>query len=361
MYSKGDVKRNAPITDRGSEWQFAGYQYCNGPRMSEFLSEMNQILQKYDAMTVGECPNTPDMARVLQYVSAKEKQLNMVFQFDVVDIGQGPYKFQTTPFNWKLPEFKAAVQRTQDLIRGNDGWTTVFLENHDQSRPISRFASDAPEHRVASGKMLSLMMAGLSGTMFVYQGQELGMANFPIEWDVSEYKDVDSSNYYKMVAERSDHSPTALAEAKASLQYLPRDHARVPISWSAGPNAGFSSAKPWMRILEDTAVCNARDQQSDKTSVLAFWKRMLRLRKRYKDLFVHGDFDVLDMENTELFTFTKKWKDRKALVVCNFTSEEKEWKEPKAGSGKTEALVSSVEGAEEKRLAAYEGRIYLLA
>jgi oligo-1,6-glucosidase len=154
------------------------------------------------------------MSRVLQYVSAKEKQLNMVFQFvsqaplhmvniiahtrqDVVDVGQGPYKFQTTPRNWTLPQFKKAIARTQDLIRGNDGWTTVFLENHDQARSITRFTSDAPEHRVAGGKMLSLMMCALSGTLFIYQGQELGMVNFPKSWSMDEYKDVESTNYVR--------------------------------------------------------------------------------------------------------------------------------------------------------------------
>jgi oligo-1,6-glucosidase len=189
---------DAPITDPESEWQFAGLQYCNGPRMHEFLSEMNVIFSKYGAMTVGECPNTPDPARVLKYVSAAEKQLDMVFQFDVVDIGQGPYKFQTTPFNWKLPELKAAITGTQRIIRGTDAWTTAFIENHDQSRSITRFASDAPEHRIASGKMLAMMMMALSGTLFIYQGQELGMVNFPLDWTMDEYKDVDSSNYVSL-------------------------------------------------------------------------------------------------------------------------------------------------------------------
>ena len=107
----------------------------------------------------------------------------------------GPHKFQTVPFAWTLPTFKAAIARTQGLIRGTDGWTTAFLENHDQARSISRFASDAPEHRVASGKMLALMLTVLSGTLFIYQGQELGMINFPLSWSMEEYKDVDSSNY----------------------------------------------------------------------------------------------------------------------------------------------------------------------
>ncbi|KAF2014719.1 glycoside hydrolase family 13 protein [Aaosphaeria arxii CBS 175.79] len=393
MYSKGDM-RDAPITDPDSEWQFAGYQYCNGPRMAEFLGEMNQVLAKYDAMTVGECPNTPDMKRVLEYVSAKEKQLNMVFQFDVVDIGQGPYKFQTTPFNWKLPALKDAIERTQNLIRGNDGWTTAFLENHDQSRSISRFASDAPEHRVASGKLLALMEAALSGTLFIYQGQEIGMVNFPLDWDMSEYKDVDSSNYYKMVSARTNADPTALHAAHVSLQHLARDHARIPMSWAPTPNAGFSpspTTKPWMRAdAAQALVCNAKQQQGDKGSVLSFWKHALRIRKEYEGLFVHGDFDVLDRGDESVFWFVKtakggevvngvngtngtngtngatngeKGKRGKAVVVLNFTGEAREVKWPAEVADekeKSELLVSTVEKHEEGKLAAYEGRVYLL-
>jgi len=322
MYSKGQML-DAPITDPGSEWQFAGYEYCNGPRMREFLGEMNEVLNRYNAMTVGECPNTKDMSRVLEYVSAKEKQLNMVFQFDVVDVGQGPYKFQTTPRNWVLPDFKKAIARTQDLIRGNDGWTTVFLENHDQSRSITRFTSDAPEHRVAGGKMLSLMMCALSGTLFIYQGQELGMTNFPKTWTMDEFKDVDSTNYYKMVARRTNNDPAALEAAHTSLQHLARDHSRVPISWSTGPTNGFSPpdahAKPWMRPLEDADVCNAKQQQTDKDSVLSYWKRMLAVRKQYNDLLVHGEYDDLDVDNRDFYAFTKTWNGKKAFVICNFT------------------------------------------
>ncbi|KAF2184987.1 glycoside hydrolase family 13 protein [Zopfia rhizophila CBS 207.26] len=360
MYSKG-LMQDAPITDPRSEWQFAGMQYCNGPRMHEYISEMNAILSKYDAMTVGECPHTPDIARVLKYVSAREKQLNMVFQFDVVDIGQGPYKFQTTPFNWKLPEFKAAIERTQNLIRGNDSWTTTFLENHDQARSISRFASDAPEHRVASGKMLALMMMALSGTMFIYQGQELGMVNFPLEWSMEEYKDVESGNYYKMVDQRTGGDPAELAAAKAALQHLARDHARVPMQWTAGLNAGFSQVTPWMRVNDDYPVCNAKEQQADKTSVLAFWKRMLQLRRQYVDLFVHGDFELLDKSNLETFTFSKTWRSQRAVVVLNFTGKEQELVlHGEVQTQKAEMLASSLDDSREDSLAAYEGRVYLM-
>ncbi|KAF2112398.1 alpha-glucosidase [Lophiotrema nucula] len=362
MYSKGEML-DAPVTDPRSEWQFAGLQYCNGPRMHEFLSEMNQVLEKYDAMTVGECPHTPDMSRVLKYVSAKEKQLNMVFQFDVVDIGQGPYKFQTTPKNYTLPQLKHAIHTTQSLHRGTDAWTTVFLENHDQSRSITRFTSDAPEHRVAGGKLLSLMMTALSGTMFIYQGQEIGMVNFPLEWGMEEYKDVDSTNYYKMVAERTHNDPVELEAAHKSLQHLARDHARVPLSWDSTPNAGFSASKPWMRSLPDTAACNARAQQKDPSSVLGFWKRMLALRRQYADLLIYGDFDVLEKEDPEVFYFTKTYGTKKALAVLNFTDRELALRIPEeVRDQKAELLVSSVDGrAGDEGLVAWEGRVYLLS
>ncbi|OAG00564.1 alpha-glucosidase-like protein maltase [Paraphaeosphaeria sporulosa] len=366
MYSKGDMS-DAPVTDPESEWQFAGLQYCNGPRMAEFLGEMNEVLARYDAMTVGECPNTPDMKRVVQYVSAREKQLNMVFQFDVVDIGQGPYKFQTTPKNYKLPAFKDAIACTQSLLRlAPDAWTTVFLENHDQSRSITRFTSDLPQHRVAGGKLLALMMCALSGTLFIYQGQELGMTNFPETWDMSEYKDVDSSNYYKMVAQRSGGDATKLAEAKSSLQHLARDHARVPMSWSTGKYNGFSpadsSAEPWMRPLEDAAACNAEQQKGDKGSVLAFWKRMLQVRRAHCDLLVHGEFDDLDNANEAVFTFSKTWQGKRAVAVCNFTEKAQRLELPESvRNTKREMLISSLGGGDEAELAAWEGRVYLLS
>jgi oligo-1,6-glucosidase len=241
----------------------------------------------------------------------------------------------------------------------------VFLENHDQSRSVTRFTSDAPEHRVAGGKMLATMMAALSGTLFIYQGQELGMTNFPESWDMSEYKDVDSSNYYKMVAQRTNNDPAALAAAKKSLQHLSRDHARVPMSWSTAAHNGFSppdsKAVPWMRPLEDADTCNAEQQQSDKTSVLMFWKRILKIRKEWNDLLVHGEYDDLDVEHPHFYCFSKTWQGRKAIAICNFTDKAQELKFPASvPEGKKDLLVSSADEYSEEQLQAFEGRIYLL-
>lgn len=192
------------------------------------------------------------------------------------------------------------------------------------------------------------------------------MTNFPDSWDMSEYKDVDSSNYYKMVHDRSGGDAKALAAAKASLQHLARDHARVPMSWSTAQHNGFSpqdsTTVPWMRPLEDAAVCNAKQQQGDKESVLAFWKKMLAVRRQHRDLLVHGEFDDLDVENRDLFVFTKTWNGRKALAVCNFTDKTQGLKLPEAvASSKRELLVSSLDKADGEELDAWEGRVYLLS
>lgn len=214
--------------------------------------------------------------------------------------------------------------------------------------------------------MLALMMAALSGTLFIYQGQEIGMTNFPLTWDMSEYKDVDSTNYYKMVAARTNDDPKALEAAHKSLQHLARDHARVPMSWSTATHNGFSppdaTAEPWMRPLEDAKVCNVAQQKGDKDSVLAFWKRMLQVRKQHNDLLVHGQYDDLDVESPDFFVFSKTWNEKRAVGICNFTDQKKDLAFPESvKSEKMELLVSSVDNCEEKKLAAFEGRIYLLA
>jgi oligo-1,6-glucosidase len=169
-----------------------------------------------------------------------------------------------------------------------------------------------------------------------------------------------------MVAARTNNDPTALAAAHTSLQHLARDHSRVPISWSDGPTNGFSPAsatsKPWMRPLPDAAVCNAAQQRSDKNSVLAFWKRMLVLRREHNDLLVHGQYDDLSVDDENMFVFTKTWAERRALVLCNFTAEKRALAVPEAVAGvKRELLVSSVDECDDDTLAAFEGRVYLLS
>ncbi|MCJ1230229.1 hypothetical protein MMC12_006901 [Toensbergia leucococca] len=359
MYSKGLELPDAPVSDNTSEWQVAHSLFCNGPRMHEFLREMNQkILSNYDTMIVGELPHTPDADHVLRYVSAKDRQLDMVFQFDAVDLGQGHnYKLETRP--WSLTELKSAISSAQSLAADGDGWTTAFLENHDQARSISRFASDHPKYHAVSGKMLAIFLATLTGTLFIYQGQEIGTINCPKNWPIEEYKDVASLNYYNMIKERSGGERVALDAALDGIQKVARDHARAPMQWDDTPHAGFTTGTPWMRAHDRYPSINVKQQRGDKNSIFHFWKKMLALRKKYTDLFVHGKFEILDCQNESTFTYTKTFKGDRSLVALNFTGVSRPFSKPAKLQGNLTLLVSNVEPKEET-LEPYEGRVYLV-
>lgn len=362
MYSKRSFA-DAPILDERHEWQPAHSLFCNGPRMHEFLHELGQILDKYDAMTVGELPHTPEITEVLSYVSAQEKKLSMVFQFNVVETGTGDPTFNTTPRNWTLPEFRKRIAQTQELIP-TDGWSTAFLENHDQARSISRFGNEeTPEYWALSAKMLAILVTTLSGTVYIYQGQEIGMVNFPVEWDIEEYKDVNSINYYKFVQDSTKNDPIAVKRAKEALAHLARDHSRIPMQWDGTVNAGFTteSAKPWMRVHDNYSTLNVEKQQSDSKSVLAFWKESLRVRKSLPKVFAYGDFSDTDPSNESLFIFEKTADGQKLLVLLNFTTEAKLFDiAQRLGDTPPKAIIKNYEDEPLDSLRPLEGRVYIL-
>ncbi|TVY23949.1 Alpha-glucosidase [Lachnellula hyalina] len=362
MYSKGTDLPDAPVIDQGIFEQPASSLFCNGPRMHEFLREMNtQVLSKYDTMTVGELPDTPDPKHVLRYVSSGDKQLDMIFQFDIVDLGGGKiHKYEYE--GYQLSEMKAIIAKWQQFIDGSDGWTTVFCENHDQGRSVSRFASDAPEWRERSSKLLAIMMCAMTGTLFIYQGQEIGMINAPTAWPIEYYKDIEALNYYHSVAKRTNNDTEALAHVMKSIQILGRDHARLPMQWDSTPYAGFTGKKDgaWMRTHDLYKEINVASQLNAPDSVLNFWKKMLQTRKAHKDLFIHGRFETFDMDNQETFVFGKTFGQDRAVVALNFTDSEQPFKRPQ-GQGKMQLLVSNVGGVDgtEDILLPYEGRVYL--
>ncbi|KAI5456474.1 putative maltase MLT3 [Mariannaea sp. PMI_226] len=384
MYSKPLGLPDAPIVDPKTVYQPAGLLYCNGPRMHEFLSEMNAILAKYGAITVGELPCTPDMAKVLRYVSAEAKQMDMVFQFDVVDVGFGrTHKYETTFKNYVLRELKDAVGRTQGIIRGTDAWTTVFMENHDQARSVSRFTDDRPEYRVAGAKMLALMQSCLSGTQYIYEGQEIGSVNAPkATYPLENYLDIDTCLFLKVVKERYGDNAEELEKAFTALQHLARDHARIPVAWNgkakyggfseAAEKAGKEVKEPWMKPHPLAGEINVADQLDDPTSVLAFWRKALRFRQEHSDLLVYGDYTPLQLDDPKTFTFLKEGhggSGTKAVVALNFTTEETSWRAPSAeelGFPPTSEVRfvpvwSTYDGKDRgQTLAPFEGRLYLV-
>lgn len=366
MYSKPSDFPDAPVTDASLQWQSAHHLFCNGPRIHEYIREMGQVLLKYNAMTVGELPHCPEVEDVLRYVSTKEKQLSMVFQFEIVDLGAGQtLRYDTVPRNWKLPQLRQRTLVTQRLMDGTtDGWSTAFLENHDQARSVSRWGDDTtPELWARSAKMLSMFVASLSGTLYLYQGQEIGMVNAPSSWPISEYKDVESINFYRFVRETTDDDPLALAKAKVALQHLARDHARLPMQWDGTVNAGFTTpeATPWMRVHDNHQSLNVKRQNLDGQSVLAFWRQMLRLRRNYPDVFACGVFQDTDPQGESVFLFEKVGEsNRKLVVALNFTSKTQKVDLVNRLGRDYKLLIQNGDGEGLENLQAYEGRVYLV-
>ncbi|RMD42598.1 hypothetical protein DV735_g2559, partial [Chaetothyriales sp. CBS 134920] len=360
-YSKVQGLPDAEITEPGEETQGAFDLYTNGPRIHEYLREINAVFTEFgEIMTVGELPNTPQWERVLDYISAQNKELNMVFNFDVVYLGTTPgNRFIHVPFD--NADFKRELTKWQNVIDDGTAWTTVFLENHDQGRSVSRFASDSPQLRVASAKMLATVLCSLSGTLFLYQGQEIGMINAPIDWPVENYQCVRSKNYWADIRIRTHDDPEALANAKKALQRVARDHARVPMQWDSSDNAGFTEpeSQPWMPVLDSCRSINVADQLNQKHSVLNFWRQMLSLRRKYLELLVYGRFKLIESP-ADIFLFTKYdiVSRRASVTVANLSSVPKDFELPtEVELGKLELLIRTAEGPD-SQLQPFEARIY---
>lgn len=359
--SKDTTFPDAEITDPDELTQPAMKHYSNGPRMREFLLEMNGIFDNYDIFTVGELPNTPLESDVMAYVSASKRQLNMVFNFDVVSLGQ-THGNRLVPVPFSTSDVKCQLSRWQTFVNGTDAWTTVFLENHDQGRSVSRFGSDSEYYRERSGKMLATILASMTGTLFLYQGQEIGMTNASKNWGANEYKDIRSVNFYEQVRERSGGDPRALRKALEGMQKVARDHARLPMQWDGSVHAGFTSegVKPWMRVNDNFAEVNVQMQLGDENSLLSFWKRLIKLRKEYQDIFVYGRYELCDTDDEDLFIFIKTGPGLTSLTVGNMSKTSKHW----GGAGTLFApklVLGNKNEPEEGILGPYEARIYISA
>lgn len=375
-YSKRTEYVDAPITEPDSPHQPAPDMWCNGPRIHEFIREMREkALAPYGAVSVGELSNTPHPSQVLPYVSAASKELDLVFEFSMIRLGTGGgfgAKYIYHPF--PLSTLKRTVEKWETFIEGTDGWTTVFCENHDNGRAVSRFGDPStPELWAASAKTLGLWQATLTGTLFLYQGQELGMKNMPADWGMEEYKDVESNNFYAEALQSGDQK--RIQATRDGLRILARDHSRIPFQWDASPNAGFTSpnATPWMRVHDEYKEINVEKQRGDPGSVLEFYKRVLRLRKEYRDLFIHGSFKLLDPDNEAVFSYVKESRrrdgapegaSRRALVVMNFSATEQPSVDAARELGCKPCQVSYLAGTVsrtdyQEALKPWEGRVYV--
>lgn len=360
MYSKPLDFPDAPIVDPNSDIQPAGMLYCNGPEMHKYCKEMGAILNRYDAMTVGELPNTPDAKKVFEYVSLANKELSMVFAFEIVDLGRSALDVFKVEKH-KLTHFKSLVSKWQNFIRGNDAWNSIFIENHDQGRSLSRFANDSLEYRRQSSKMMSLLILAQTGTPFIYQGQELGMTNIPVDWPEKEYLDVMMINYLARLRSEGA-SEEEIKKQWPMINLLARDNARTPVQWSDADHGGFSTSKPWMRVNDNYKSINAAEQLQDPNSVYHFWQNVISLRKEHLDIFTYGDFDLYDADSEAIFSFIKTASSgQKAFITLNFSTESQPLSLPKElDLGKATKVLSPRPIKDNAGpLEACEGRVYI--
>ncbi len=299
----------------------AGPYYFHGPRVHEFLQEMNrEVLSKYDIMTVGETSGvTVEDAKL--YAGADRNELNMVFQFEHVGIGDGAYGKWTTE-RYDFMEFKEIMNHWQEKL-DDDTWNSLFLDNHDQPRCVSRFGNDSKEYREVSAKMLATCIHMMKGTPYVFQGEELGMTNAYFD-DLSQYRDIESLQYYEEYTKAGCIDPETMMKA---LQLRSRDNARTPMHWNAQKNGGFSEGEPWIGMNPNYETINAEAQVGKENSVFSYYKKLIWLRKNH-EIVVYGSYKAIERENKQLFAYERELNGEKLLTVCNFTDETAEFTVP---------------------------------
>ncbi|KAL2111378.1 hypothetical protein VUR80DRAFT_10161 [Thermomyces stellatus] len=367
MYSKPEGLPDAPVLLNDIPYQPVSDVVCNGPHIHEYLGEVADVFRRYGAVSAGEVPFTIEPEKFQEYVTGKDKQLDMVFMFNMVAVGMGfPRKYEVAPHDFGLPEFKSGVRDVEHLMKGSEAWPAMYLESHDQGRSISRFGDDStPEKRVAWGKLLAMLLTTLSGTLFVYQGQEIGMLNVPSDYPIENITDCESIGYLDFVREKSGNDPEAMKRAEASVRYLSRDNARMPIPWDDhAPHAGFSNAEPHSKMHPASNKINVAAEEADSGSVLAFWRRMIKIRKAQAVLFVFGGYEAVNEEHPDLFIYTKANNGSRALIVLNFSEKQHKWKEAlnlQVELNHYHLLESTASGGmgDEDTLNPLEGRIYI--
>ena len=322
--------------------------YANGPRVHEFLKEMNrEVLSNYDIVTVGEGPGV-NLVHGPRYVSAREKELNMVFHFDHLTIDFGPDgKYDPVPLDFV--RFKA-IFRQWDEALANDGWNSIFLGNHDFSRIVSRFGNDGI-YREQSAKLLVTLLMTLRGTPYVYQGDEIGMTNVAHS-SIECYDDVETRNAWK-AAEAAGKDMNKFLKA---VHWQSRDNARTPMQWNASENAGFTTGKPWIPVNKNYPTINVETAEKEANSILHYYRKMIAFRKANTTL-VYGDFDDLLPEHPQLYCYRRWDKEANFLLVHNFSETPTSWEKP---SGNYEFVLGNYSNEKQALLAPWESRIYRL-
>lgn len=324
---------------------------CNGPRLHEFIRELSrETFQRGHYLTVGEAWGA-DTERAKLYSAPDGSEFSMVFQFEHICLDQIPGKEKWDLAPLPFLKFKEVMEKWQEALYGC-GWNSLFWNNHDLPRIVSRWGNDG-EYREKSAKMLAMLLHGMQGTPFIYQGEELGMTN--ARYELEEYKDIETVNMYKeRRAAGFSHE-----EIMRSIHAKSRDNARTPMQWDGNENAGFTEGTPWLKVNPNYTEINAAEQVDSEGSVFSCYRELIRLRKEH-NVFVDGRFHMLYGEHPRIFAYTRENREEKLLVVCNFFGEETEY--PDSGDWEDmELVLGNYENGHSisKTLRPYEARVFM--
>ena len=282
----------------------------NGPKLHEYLQEMNRnSFGKHDLLTVGETWGaTPEIAKL--YSNPSRNELSMVFQFEHISLDKIPGKNKWDLKELDLRDLKRVFSKWQTELDG-EGWNSLFWNNHDLPRIVSRWGNDK-EYRVQSAKMLGTLLHGLKGTPYIYQGEEIGMTNIKFD-TIEEYNDIEIRNMYKdRIARGFTHE-----EIMESIYAKGRDNARTPIQWDNTENAGFTTGTPWSKVNENYRDINVENALKDKDSIFHHYKKLIEIRRNNESI-IYGDYELLDPEDKNIYAYRRRFNGDNILVVCNF-------------------------------------------
>ncbi|MFD3449331.1 alpha-glucosidase [Microbacteriaceae bacterium 4G12] len=347
-----------PAVDTEEEGYVSGHQYfMNGPNIHTYLHEMNQeVLSKYDIMTVGEMPGVT--TEEAQLYTAKERQeLQMVFQFEHMDLDSGEGgKWNVKPCS--LLTLKENLTKWQKALE-HTGWNSLYWNNHDQPRVVSRFGNDTT-YRILSAKMLATVLHMMKGTPYIYQGEEIGMTNVKFA-SIDEYRDIETLNMYHEKVNEHGEDPEKVMQ---SIYAKGRDNARTPMQWEDSEHAGFTTGQPWIQVNPNYKDINVKQALGDPQSVFHYYKKLIELRKKH-EIIVYGTYDLILEDHPSIFAYVRTWNDETLLVIANFTENSCAFELPEEITyNSAELLIHNYEvqdtAIENIVLQPYEARVYKL-
>lgn len=309
----------------------------NGPRVHEFLQEMyEKVLSKYDVMTVGEATRTP-VDKALLYCQPERKELNMVFQFDHMHVDYGKFG-RYSDLKFKLSDLKEAMFLWQKSLNGV-GWNSLYWDNHDQPRFVSRFGNDDSKYRKLSATMLATVLYFQQGTPFIYQGDEIGMTNVAFD-SIDSYKDIEAHNMYL----KFSNMGLSNDEIMSYIHNKSRDNARTPMQWNSDSFAGFSCVDPWIELNPNYPKINVENDMNSDFSIHDYYKKLIKYRKG-NEIVRDGDFKEIGLEDSDIFSYTRTYKGKTLLVLGSFSDKKVCYNVPNnLQKFKRELVVSNYDG-----------------